>query len=86
MVLLSKHAILAISCFSFCVFQINMQPTLGLQPRLVLTMVAIHDNGAQANSYKCACSQVKVGKWKWFLRVVFGCGSRSDRGKGIGFY
>lgn len=56
MVLLSKHAILYISCFSFCVFQINMQPALGLQPRLVLTMVAVHDNGAQANSYKCACS------------------------------
>ena len=52
MVPVSKHAILDISCFSFWVFQINMQPILGLQPCLVLTMVAIHDNGAQANSEK----------------------------------
>ena len=56
MVPVSKHAILDISCFSFCVFQINMQPILGLQPCLVLTMVAndngCRDNGSQANSEK----------------------------------
>ena len=52
MIPVSKHAILDISCFSFCVFQINMQPILGLQPSLVLTMVAIRDNGSQANSEK----------------------------------
>ena len=52
MVPVSKHAILDISCFSFCVFQINMPPILGLQPCLVLTMVAIRDNGSQANSEK----------------------------------
>ena len=52
MVPVSKHAILEISCFSFCVFQINMPSILGLQPCLVLMMVAIHDNSSQANSEK----------------------------------
>ena len=51
----------------------------------VLTTAAIRTVGAQTISYKCNRSKVceKVGM---VLCVVFGCGSRSDRDKGIGFY
>lgn len=50
----------------------------------VLTTVAIRHVGAQTNTLS---REVTVNvSLKMVLCVVFGCGSRSDRDKGIGFY
>ena len=52
----------------------------------VLTTVAIRHVGAQTNSYNCAYSKGQSEIKEMVPYEVFGCGSWSDRDKGVGFH